>query len=69
MAGKQFLCIVASRLWRYPVDQHFCRNLSISHCFGHNCIFAFNTEIQDGHQKWQEIDFHEKFPVDSAATL
>ena len=27
------------------------------------------AEIQDGHQKWQESDFWEKSPVDSAYTL
>ena len=32
-------------------------------------INAFYTEIQDGCQKWQEIDFWEKSPVDSADTL
>ena len=29
----------------------------------------FNTEIQDGCQKWQENDFREKSAVDSADTL
>ena len=29
----------------------------------------FNTESQDGRQKWQEYDFWEKSVVDSAATL
>ena len=32
-------------------------------------INAFYAEIQDGRQKWQEIDFWEKPPVDSANTL
>ena len=32
-------------------------------------VFAFNTEIQDGHQKWRESDFCKKLPVDSAGTL
>ena len=32
-------------------------------------INAFCTEIQDGRQKWQESDFCEKFPVDSADNL
>ena len=32
-------------------------------------INAFYAEIQDGCQKWQEIDFWEKSPVDSVDTL
>ena len=33
------------------------------------CVFAFYAEIQDGRQKWQESDFCEKPPVDSADNL
>ena len=29
-------------------------------------FFAFNTEIQDGRQKWWENNFWEKSPIDSA---
>ena len=32
-------------------------------------LFAFYAEIQNGHQKWQENDFWEKSPVDSADTM
>ena len=31
-------------------------------------VFAFYTEIQNGHQNWQENDFWGKSPVDSADT-
>ena len=36
------------------------------------CLFIFfasYTEIQNGHQKWQENDFWEKSPVDSGAKI
>ena len=33
------------------------------------CVFAFYTEIQDCRQKWQESDFCEKPPEDSADNL
>ena len=36
------------------------------HRFRDKCVFAFYAEIQDGHQKWQQNDFWEKSPVDSA---
>ena len=32
-------------------------------------FFAFYAEIQNGHQNWQENDFWEKSPVDSADNL
>ena len=32
-------------------------------------FFAFYAEIQNGHQKWQEKDFWENLPVDSADNL
>ena len=55
--GKTIFCIkVASRFRRYPVGQKFHRNRSIMLCF------AFNTEIQDGRQKWQKNNFCEKSP-------
>ena len=47
----------------------FKLNYSISLRFRHKLIFAFNTEIQDGRQKWQENHFSEKWPEDSAGTL
>ena len=34
-----------------------------------NTFFVFNAEIQDGCQKWQENNFYEKLPVDTADTL
>ena len=34
-----------------------------------NVFLCFFAKIQDGHQKWQENDFREKSPVDSAHTL
>ena len=52
MAGKRFLEKVASQLWGYSSDQKFQRNRSIMHHFRDKCVFAFYTEIQDGHQKW-----------------
>ena len=42
---------------------------SISLRFRDKLIFAFNAEIQDGHQKWQENNFCEKSPIDSTDTL
>ena len=60
---------IASRLCRYPVGQTFCRNRSISLRFQDKQVFVFNAEIQDGCQKWQENDFCEKLPIDSADTL
>ena len=51
------------------VGQKFPRNRSISLCFRDKHIFAFNTEIQDGRQKWQENNFYEKSSVDFADTL
>ena len=42
---------VASTIYRYPVGQKFRRNHCILHHFQDKCIFAFYTEIQDGHQK------------------
>ena len=32
-------------------------------------VFAFNSEIPNGYQKWRENDFWEKWPLDSADTL
>ena len=32
-------------------------------------VFAFNAEIQDGHQKWRENNFCKKSSVNSADTL
>ena len=32
-------------------------------------FYVFYTKIQDGRQKWQENDFSEKSPVDSADSL
>ena len=60
---------IASRLCRYPSGQKFRQNRSISLCFQDKQVFVFNTEIQDGRQKWQENDFWEKSAVDSVATL
>ena len=49
--------------------QKFRQNHFISHHFLDKCTFAFYTEIEDGHQKWQENNFWEKSPDDSASTL
>ena len=57
VAGKRFLRKVTSRLCRYPACQKFCRNRSISLRFQDKRIFVFNTEIQDGSQKWRENIF------------
>ena len=64
-----FLVKVASRLVTYPVGQKFHQSRSISLRFRDKRIFAFNPEIQDGHKKWQDNNFCEKLPVDSADTL
>ena len=66
---KQFLRKVANTLCRYLADQKFHRNHSISLCFRDKLVFAFNTEIQDGHQKSQKNNFCEKSPIHSADTL
>ena len=60
---------IDSRLCRYPADQKFCRNRSISLHFQNKRVFVLNGEIQDGRHKWQENDFCEKLLVDSADTL
>ena len=51
------------------MGQKFRRNRSILLCFRDKHVFAFNTEIQDGRQKWQENNFCEKSPEDSVDTL
>ena len=51
------------------VGQKFLRNRSISLCYQDKHVLAFNTEIQDGHQKWQEKEFCEKSPVNFPDTL
>ena len=44
--------------------------ITLSHSVSEiNTFSAFYAEIQDGRQKWQENDFWEKSPVDSADTL
>ena len=52
--GKTILQKVASTVSKYPVGQKFCRNHSILFCFRDKRVLAFNTEIQDGCQKWLE---------------
>ena len=47
------------------MDQKFCRNRSISHCFQDKCIFAFYAEFQDGHRKWREKYFWQTGADDS----
>ena len=37
--------------------------------FQDKCFFAFNIEIQDGRQMWQENDFWETSPAESGETL
>ena len=70
VAGKRFLQKIASRLYRYPVGQKFCQDRSISLRFRDKHIFVFNTEIQDGRQRWRENVFFCKIkPIDSADTL
>ena len=49
--------------------QKFRRNRSISLHFRDKHVFAFNVEIQDGHQNWRENVLHKKSPVDSANNL
>ena len=71
VSGKQFWGKVPNRLCRYPVGQKFRRNRSISLRFRDKCIFVFNTEIQDGRQKWRGKGFFfcEIMPLDSTDTL
>ena len=69
VVGKQFLKKVASRLWRYPAGQKFCRNRSILLRFQYKHFFSCFAQIQDGCQKWRENDLGEKSSVDSAGTL
>ena len=64
MAGKRFLQKVANRLCRHPVGQKFRRNRSISLRYRDKNVLAFNAEIQDGRQKWQENDFCKISSVD-----
>ena len=45
------------------------QNRSILNHFLDKCIFAFNVEIQDGHQKWRESDFWQTVVDDSMYTL
>ena len=45
---------------------NYGKNHSTLHHFRDKCVLC---EIQDGRPKWQETDFWEKFPVDSADTL
>ena len=47
----------------------FRQNRSISLCFQDKQVFTFNTEIQDGRQKWWENNFCKKSSVESADTL
>ena len=54
VAGKRFLQNVANILCRYPAGR---RKRSVSFRFRDKCIFVFNTEIQDGRQKWRESIF------------
>ena len=52
-----------------PCESKISSKSLISLRFRDKLIFAFNTEIQDGHQKWRENDFCKKSPVDSVDTL
>ena len=54
---KVFLVKLDSRLATYAASQKFCRNRSISLRFRDKRVFVFNTEIQDGRQKWWENYF------------
>ena len=58
--GKLFLQKFASGLCRYPADQNFVEIALSCTFFGDKRIFTFYTEIQDGHQKWQENEFLRK---------
>ena len=60
---------MASKLCGFPAGQNFRQNCSIALRFRDKRVFAFNAEIQDGHQKWRENDFCKKWAVDSADTL
>ena len=64
-----FLCLICFSI--YDKMQGFIYESGLfTFLFSYLFIFlAFYTEIQDGHQKWQENDFCEKLPVDSADTL
>ena len=49
-----------------PHTQRVKNFAQISLRFRDKRVFAFNAEIQDGHQKWWENNFCKKSPVDSA---
>ena len=51
------------------MDQKCGRNHSSSLRFHNKRIFMFYEEIQDGRQEWQEKDFSENSPVESADPL
>ena len=56
----------AVTLWVKNFVEKIILSCSVS---GDKLVFAFNTEMQDGCQKWRENDIWEKSPVDSANTL
>ena len=41
----------------HPVDQTFARNRSISYGFRDIDTFLFSAKIQEGRQKWQNLNF------------
>ena len=46
------------------MGQKFCQNRSILLRFRDKHVFVFNTEIQEGRQKWRENEFLEMSPID-----
>ena len=56
-SGRKNFQKIASRFCRYPVGQKFCQNCSNTLRFRNKRVFAFNTEIQDGRQKWPRNSF------------
>ena len=67
--GNNFLGESKEYTLRVPCGSKFRRNRSISHCLREKYVFGFYAEIQVGHQKWQENDFLDNSPVDSADIL
>ena len=67
--GKQFLEKVASQLWGYPSDKNF-NKIALSRIVSEiNAFLHFTQKFKMATKKWQQNDFWEKSPVDSADTL
>ena len=61
MAGKQFWQKLASKICRSPGIKNF---VEIALALSVSKINMFYTEIQDGHQMWQENNLSKKSTVE-----